>query len=85
MKFGIQLVADLLHLFPLLTAFKNQSSSLKANSPLGSQEIFRILWKPKVRSHISKSPSPFPILSQINPVRILVLDDTFLYYPLIHA
>ena len=85
MKFGTHLVADLLYLFTLLNAFMNQSPSLKANSPLGSQEIPRILWKPKVRSHISKSSSPFPILSQMNPVRILFLDDTILYYPLIHA
>ena len=85
MKFGTRLVADLLYLFILLTAFMNQSPSLKPNSPLGSQGISRILWKPKVRSHISKSPSPFPVLSQINPVRILVLDDTFLYYFLILA
>jgi hypothetical protein len=63
----------------------SQSPSLKANSPLGSQEISRIFWKTKVRSHISKNPLPFTILNQINPVRILVPDGTFLYHPLIHA
>jgi hypothetical protein len=29
---------------------------------------------------VPKFKRPFPILSQINPVRFLVLDDTFLYY-----
>jgi hypothetical protein len=39
MKFGTYLVADLLYLFTPLTAFVNQNPSLKANSPLGRQEI----------------------------------------------
>lgn len=39
MKLGTHLVTDLLYLFTILTAFMNQNPSLKANRPLGSQEI----------------------------------------------
>jgi len=45
-----------------------QSSSCEAKSPSPSQEIPRILRSKNVRYRIHSSPSPDPILSQINPI-----------------
>jgi len=46
------------------------SPSWEANGFSASQEIPRIFWKWKVHCCIHKSPSPVPILSQINPVHV---------------
>ena len=47
-----------------------QSPSWEANTSSTSQEIHGFLRNPKVHSLVQKSPSPVPILSQINPFHV---------------
>ena len=55
---------------------------------LTGQKIPSILWNPKVRYRILKSPLPVPVLSQIDPVyapKSQFSEDLFCYYTPIYA
>jgi hypothetical protein len=60
---------ETLPLCSLLTYSMEQSPSWEAKTSWATQEIPRILWKPKVHNRIHKGSPPVPILSQIDPVR----------------
>jgi hypothetical protein len=55
----------------LLTYSMEQSPSWEYIRFFASQEIPRILWKPKFHYHFHKYPPPVPIFSQVDPVHYL--------------
>jgi hypothetical protein len=61
-----------------------QSPSSEANRFSASQEIPRILCKPKLHRHIHKRLPPVTILSQLNPVRVPTSYFLKIYLNIIH-
>ena len=60
-----------------------KSPSWKAISSSASQEIPRISWNPKVHFRIHNSPSPIPILDQINPFHASTLQTLKIHFSII--
>ena len=59
------------HVLVTLYTYSVEQSRRETNQFSDGQEIPHILWNLKVHYHIYKSLSPFPILSQINPLHAL--------------
>jgi hypothetical protein len=53
---------------PELSTSMEQNPSSEASSRLITQELSSILWNPKVRYHVLKSPPVVPIMNRINPI-----------------
>jgi len=54
-----------------------EQSPWEADSSAASQQISHILWNAKFHNHIHKNMPPLPVMSQINPVPVPPLEDTF--------
>jgi hypothetical protein len=71
-QFPIPVFHDLLGQFRHLNLNIKTDIWRKKWSLLICQEIFSILWNPKVYYHVHKSAPPFSVLGQMNPVHILL-------------
>jgi hypothetical protein len=62
------------------------SPTREAANCAATQELLSILWNPRVRYRVHKSPPLIPVLSQINPIHTIpsYLSNCKLYFNIVH-
>jgi hypothetical protein len=71
-------------LFCLTHSLMELSSSWESVNCAATQELPSILWNPKVHYRVHKSPPLFPILSQIDPIHIILSYLCKIHFNIVH-